>query len=172
MSLATVLRPSSPSQLNTVTQIRYSSRNSAASDHAMITGGRRNANSPRGDEFWHGTSPASHRFLRRPVQQGCSSHGVPRRPVARCTNPFARQPDHHASTRQETNSGIAGRSADHPRPPSERLTEDQLSRFNHQSYQSRLRLVGTGRRQAGGWARRRGGAGRWRGRRVVSRLGR
>jgi hypothetical protein len=37
MSLAAVLRASNPSQPNTVTQIRYSSRDSTARDHAMFT---------------------------------------------------------------------------------------------------------------------------------------
>jgi hypothetical protein len=36
--LAAVLRMSSPSQPNTVTEIRYSSRNSTASDHGLIAG--------------------------------------------------------------------------------------------------------------------------------------
>ena len=38
MFLAAVLRVSNPSQPNTVTEIRYSSRNSTVRDHAMITG--------------------------------------------------------------------------------------------------------------------------------------
>jgi hypothetical protein len=36
MSLAAVLRASNLSQPNTVTEIRYSSRNSTARDHAMF----------------------------------------------------------------------------------------------------------------------------------------
>lgn len=46
MSLAAVLRVSNPSQPNTVTQIRYSSRNSTACDHVMIAGMQRNIRSP------------------------------------------------------------------------------------------------------------------------------
>ena len=38
MSLAAVLRASNPNQLNTVTQIRYGSRNSTAWDHGLRTG--------------------------------------------------------------------------------------------------------------------------------------
>ncbi len=37
MSLAAVLQASNLSQLNTVTQIRYSNRNSTARDHVMLT---------------------------------------------------------------------------------------------------------------------------------------
>jgi hypothetical protein len=46
--LAAVLQASNPSQPNTVTQIRYSSRNSTARDHVMITGMQRNTRLPRG----------------------------------------------------------------------------------------------------------------------------
>jgi hypothetical protein len=35
--LAAVLRASNPSQSNTVTEIRYSSRNSTARDHVTLT---------------------------------------------------------------------------------------------------------------------------------------
>jgi hypothetical protein len=38
MSLTAVLRASSLSQPSTVTEIRYSSRNSTASDHVVIAG--------------------------------------------------------------------------------------------------------------------------------------
>jgi hypothetical protein len=48
MSLAAALRASNPSQPNTVTAIRYSSRNSTARDHAMITGMQRNTKPPPG----------------------------------------------------------------------------------------------------------------------------
>jgi hypothetical protein len=47
MSLAAVLRASNPSQPNTVTQIRYSSRDSTARDHVTIAGMQRNTRSPR-----------------------------------------------------------------------------------------------------------------------------
>ncbi len=50
-----MLRASSPSQPNTVTEIRYSSRNSAASDHGLITGTEETPAHHTGDEFWHGT---------------------------------------------------------------------------------------------------------------------
>jgi hypothetical protein len=41
-----VLRASNPSQPNTVTQIRYSSRNSTVRDHVMIAGMQRNTRPP------------------------------------------------------------------------------------------------------------------------------
>jgi hypothetical protein len=44
--LAAVLRVSNLSQPNTVTQIRYSSRNSMARDHVTIAGMQRNTRSP------------------------------------------------------------------------------------------------------------------------------
>lgn len=47
MSLAAALRASNPSQPNTVTQIRYSSRNSTARDDAMIAGIQRNTRPPQ-----------------------------------------------------------------------------------------------------------------------------
>jgi hypothetical protein len=48
MFLAAVGRASNPSQPNTVTEIRYRSRNSTVRDHVMITGMQRNTRSPRG----------------------------------------------------------------------------------------------------------------------------
>jgi hypothetical protein len=55
VSLAAVLRASNPSQPNTVTAIRYSSRNSTARDHVMITEIQRTPGHHQGNEFWHGT---------------------------------------------------------------------------------------------------------------------
>jgi len=53
--LAAVLRVSNPSQPNTVTEIRYSSRNSTAHDHGLTMGVKETAGHRIGDEFWHGT---------------------------------------------------------------------------------------------------------------------
>jgi hypothetical protein len=53
--LAAVLRVSNPSQPNTVTEIRYSTRNSTARDHGLTMGVKETAGHRIGDEFWHGT---------------------------------------------------------------------------------------------------------------------
>ena len=68
---------------------------------------------------------------------------------SRCMTPFARQPDHRASTRQETNSGIAGRPVDHPRQPSPRLTRRSIKQVQLFELWIQLRLVRTDSRQAG-----------------------
>ena len=55
MSLVAVLRASNRSQPNTVTEIRYGSRNSTVRDHVMITGCNGTPAHQAGNEFRHGT---------------------------------------------------------------------------------------------------------------------
>ena len=55
MSLAAAARANNLSQLNTVTEIKYSSRNSTARDHSMIAARDEICSSWSCAEFWHGT---------------------------------------------------------------------------------------------------------------------
>ena len=55
MFLAAVGQASNPSQPNTVTEIRYRSRNSTARDHIMITEMHETPGHYADNEFWHGT---------------------------------------------------------------------------------------------------------------------
>jgi len=61
MSLAAALRASNLSQPNTVTEIRYSSRNSTARDHARSLTINETAGYPTSEEFWHLTGDGAGR---------------------------------------------------------------------------------------------------------------
>jgi hypothetical protein len=96
MSLAAVLRASSLSQPSTVTEIRYSSRNSTANDHAMIAGMRRNTSLPRGRRVMARYTTV----LQRPPATPGPRERTPLIPVARASRRSGQAgPPRHTKTR-------------------------------------------------------------------------